>query len=121
MQAVPAPAESKSPTVHTITTPQMQAMIVGGLGGLLAAGVVLQLIYERSFLVQVASFVGSSSEVVGLLLFYLIGTAVGLLFGLLFDREIDGRVAGQPSSGASTTGSCRGSSPSITSGSASCI
>lgn len=65
-------------------------MIVGTLGGLIAAWFVLQLIYESSFLVQVASFVGSSSELVGQLLFYLIGAAVGLLFGLLFDRKISG-------------------------------
>lgn len=73
---------------HSIVSSQTQAALVSTLGGLLGAWFLVQMIYQAGFFAELAALVGSSSPLVGQMLYYLAGAIFGLLFGLPFHPHL---------------------------------
>ncbi len=85
--AKPSPAE---PRVPELVPPLVQALVVGGVSGLLGAWVFLWGIETAGFFPVVAGMVGMSSPAAGGLLHYLIGLVIAMTFALLFYRNMGG-------------------------------
>ena len=81
-------ANTNDPPRHSIVSNQAQAAFVGTLGGLLAAWFIVQMIYQAGFFTDLATLVGSTSALVGQVLYYVGAGIFGLLFGLLFHRDL---------------------------------
>jgi len=84
------PGKRTVPTGQTIVPPLVQALIIGGLGGLLGSWVFLRGIETAAFIPLVAGLMGSNSMVLGTILHYVVGTTIGISFGLLFYRDVLG-------------------------------
>ncbi len=78
------------PTEQTIVPKPTQAMIVGGLGGLVGSWFFARGIETAEFFPLVAGLMGSNAMALGRLLHYTIGTTIGISFGLLFFRDVRG-------------------------------
>lgn len=85
--AAKSPAE---PSVPELVPPLVQALVVGGVGGLLGAWVFLWGIETAGFFSVVAGMVGMGSPAAGGLLHYLIGLVIAMTFALLFHRDVGG-------------------------------
>ena len=85
--ANPSPTE---PRVPELVPPLVQALVVGGVGGLLGAWVFLWGIETAGFFPLVAGMVGMRSPTAGGLLHYLIGLVIAMTFALLFYRNVGG-------------------------------
>jgi uncharacterized membrane protein YagU involved in acid resistance len=97
------PARAKSPpdlpvrripVGQAIAPPLVQAIIIGGLGGLIGSWVFAQGIERAEFFPLVAGIMGSNSMAVAHFLHYLIGIIIGISFGVLFHRDIRGAGSG---------------------------
>jgi hypothetical protein len=84
----------KIPRGQAIAPPLVQAIIIGGLGGLIGSWVFVQGIERAEFLPLVAGMMGSNSMVVGQFLHYVTGIIIGISFGVLFHRDIQGAGSG---------------------------
>ena len=87
------PAANQAPTeprVPELVPPLVQALVVGGVGGLLGAWVFLWGIETAGFFPLVAGMVGMRSAAAGGLLHYLIGLVIAMTFALLFHRNVLG-------------------------------
>ena len=78
------------PMGQDIVPPLVQAIIVGGLGGLLGSWVFARGIERAEFFPLVAGLMGSNQMMVGQTLHYIIGTIIGVSFGVLFFRDVRG-------------------------------
>jgi hypothetical protein len=87
-------ATPRIPRGQAIAPPLVQAIIIGGLGGLIGSWVFVQGIERAEFLPLVAEMMGSNSMVVGHFLHYVTGTIIGISFGVLFHRDIQGAGSG---------------------------
>lgn len=67
-----------------------QAIIVGGLGGLVGSWVFARGVETAEFFPLVAGLMGSDAMALGRTLHYTIGTMIGVSFGLLFSRDAHG-------------------------------
>jgi uncharacterized membrane protein YagU involved in acid resistance len=67
-----------------------QAIIVGGLGGLVGSWVFARGVETAEFFPLVAGLMGSNAMSLGRTLHYAIGTTIGVSFGLLFSRDVRG-------------------------------
>ena len=83
----PPPAEPRAPE---LVPPLVQALVVGGVGGLLGAWVFLWGIETAGFFPLVAGMVGMGSPAAGGLLHFLIGLVIAMTFALLFHRNAGG-------------------------------
>ena len=84
------PAANQAPTeprVPELVPPLVQALVVGGVGGLLGAWVFLWGIETAGFFPVVAGMVGMRSPAAGGLLHVLIGLVIAMTFALLFHRN----------------------------------
>jgi len=86
---IPA-TKSAEPRVPELVPPLVQALVVGGVGGLLGAWVFLWGIETAGFFPLVAGMVGMRSPAAGGLLHYLIGLVIAMTFALLFHRDAGG-------------------------------
>ncbi len=82
-----SPAEPGAPE---LVPPLVQALVVGGVGGLLGAWVFLWGIETAGFFPVVAGMVGTGSPTAGGLLHFLIGLVIAMTFALLFHRDVVG-------------------------------
>lgn len=82
------------PMAQAIVPPLVQALIIGGLGGVIGSWVFVRGIEIAEFFPLVAGLMGSNAMMVGRILHYLIGTIIGLSFGLLFYRDVHGPGSG---------------------------
>ncbi|MEM7537114.1 MAG: hypothetical protein AAF639_33380 [Chloroflexota bacterium] len=80
----------RRPTGQAIVAPPIQAIIVGGLGGLIGSWVFVWGIETGRFYPLVAGLIGVESFMVGQILHYVIGIVIGMTFGLLFLHETQG-------------------------------
>jgi hypothetical protein len=90
-------SESSAPRIpigQAIVPPLVQAIIIGGLGGLIGSWVFAQGIERAEFFPLVAGIMGSTSMVMGQFLHYVIGIIIGISFGVLFHRDIQGTGSG---------------------------
>jgi uncharacterized membrane protein YagU involved in acid resistance len=96
VRARPAPdsAAPKIPRGQAIAPPLVQAIVIGGLGGLIGSWVFAQGIERAEFLPLVAGMMGSNSMAVALFLHYLVGIVIGISFGVIFHRDIQGAGSG---------------------------
>jgi hypothetical protein len=78
------------PMGQDIVPPLVQAIIIGGLGGLLGSWVFARGIERAEFFPLVAGLMGSNLMMVGQILHYIIGTIIGVSFGVLFFRDVRG-------------------------------
>ncbi len=78
----------RQPRTQDVVPPFVQALILGGLGGLLGGFVFLWGIKNADFLPLVASLVGSNLGVIGHLLHYAISTIIGISFSFLFYKHL---------------------------------
>ncbi len=78
----------RQPRAQEIVPPLIQALIIGGIGGLLGSFVFLWGIKNADFFPLVASLIGSNLGVVGHLLHYIIGVVIGISFGFLFYKHL---------------------------------
>lgn len=85
--AHPPPAEPRAPE---LVPPLVQALVVGGVGGLLGAWVFLWGMETAGFFPVVAGMVGMRSPTAGGLLHFLIGLVIAMTFALLFHRNAGG-------------------------------
>ncbi len=85
--ADPPPTEPRAPE---LVPPLVQALVVGGVGGLLGAWVFLWGIETAGFFPLVAGMVGMRSPAAGGLLHYFIGLVIAMTFALLFHRNAGG-------------------------------
>jgi uncharacterized membrane protein YagU involved in acid resistance len=92
--ASPKPIQPYLPTGQPIVPPLVQAIIVGGLGGLIGSWVFVRGIETAEFFPLVAGLMGSNSMLVGRILHYAIGTIIGVSFGVLFQRDVRGAGSG---------------------------
>jgi uncharacterized membrane protein YagU involved in acid resistance len=67
-----------------------QAIIVGGLGGLVGSWVFAHGVETAEFFPLVAGLMGSNAMALGRMLHYTIGTTIGVSFGLLFSQDARG-------------------------------
>ncbi|MEM7734228.1 MAG: hypothetical protein AAF267_00395 [Deinococcota bacterium] len=88
--ASPVEEASSSPVIapQGIVAPRTQALIVGGLGGLIGSWLFARGIQTVAFYPLVAELVGSEAISIGRLLHYLIGLVIGLSFGFLFYKDL---------------------------------
>ncbi len=86
----PTDGTFKRPMGQAIVPPLVQALIIGGFGGLFGSWLFAQGIEQAQFFPLVAQLMGSSSLVVGEWLHYLIGIVIGITFGLLFHHDVRG-------------------------------
>jgi uncharacterized membrane protein YagU involved in acid resistance len=75
-------------TPQGIVAPLTQALIVGGLGGIIGSWLFARGIQTVAFYPLVAELVGSEAVSIGRLLHYLIGLTIGLSFGFLFYKDL---------------------------------
>lgn len=88
------PAQPSLPSGQPIVPPLVQAIIIGGLGGLIGSWVFVRGIETAQFFPLVAGLMGSNSMLIGRILHYVIGTIIGISFGLLFQRDVRGAGSG---------------------------
>ena len=86
----PPLVNAKPLTEQVIVPPLIQAIIIGGLGGLAGSWVFARGMETAEFYPLVAELMGSDSMGLGQLLHYLIGTTIGVSFGILFYRDVQG-------------------------------
>ena len=79
---------SRRPRAQEVAPPLIQALIVGGLGGLLGGVVFLWGIKNADFFPLVANLLGSDLGVLGHLLHYIISAVIGISFGFLFYKHL---------------------------------
>jgi uncharacterized membrane protein YagU involved in acid resistance len=81
---------TRSPVIapQGIVAPRTQALIVGGLGGIIGSWLFARGIQTVAFYPLVAELVGSEAVSIGRLLHYLIGLTIGLSFGFLFYKDL---------------------------------
>ena len=91
---VPAELDHRLPAGQAIVPPLIQAIIIGGLGGLIGAWIFAWGIETAEFFPLVAGLMGSNSMVVGQILHYVIGLTIGVSFGILFYRDVQGAGSG---------------------------
>ncbi|MFZ0548722.1 MAG: hypothetical protein WAM60_24945 [Candidatus Promineifilaceae bacterium] len=89
------PLNSTTTEVKGLVAPELvpswgQALIVGGLGGLLGSWVFLRGIETANFFPLVASIIGMDTYMAGVLLHYIIGIIIAITFALLFNQDIRG-------------------------------
>ena len=87
---LPSAMKSEGLLAPELVPPWEQALIVGGLAGLLGAWVFLWGIESADFFPLVASIVGMSTRTAGALFHYLIGIVIALTFALLFKQDVRG-------------------------------
>ena len=75
---------------QAIVPKPIQAVIVGGLGGLVGSWIFARGVETAEFFPLVAGLMGSNAMALGRLLHYTIGITIGISFGLLFSRDIRG-------------------------------
>ncbi|MEM7117246.1 MAG: hypothetical protein AAF614_32735 [Chloroflexota bacterium] len=80
--------QPKSLAPFSIASSQTQAMIVGALGGLLSAWLLLRWLNDPAIYVEIGSMVGSQSPFVGGIIAYTTAVLAGILFGRLFYSDI---------------------------------
>ena len=90
MEPAPDPPKRHIPMGQAIVPPLIQALIIGGLGGIVGSWVFAWGIETAEFFPLVAGLMGSNSMTVGRILHYLIGMVIGVSFGLLFYRDMHG-------------------------------
>lgn len=86
----PEEGATRSPVIapQGIVAPRTQALIVGGLGGIIGSWLFARGIQTVAFYPLVAELVGSEAVSIGRLLHYLIGLTIGLSFGFLFYKDL---------------------------------
>jgi hypothetical protein len=89
-EASPINEASSSSVINPqgIVAPRTQALIVGGLGGIIGSWLFARGIQTAAFYPLVAELVGSEAVSIGRLLHYLIGLIIGLSFGFLFYKDL---------------------------------
>ncbi len=89
---IPATANRSpaQPRVPDLVPPPVQALVVGGLGGLIGAWAFLWGIESADFFPLVAGIVGMRAPMAGGTLHYLIGLVIAVTFALLFHRDVRG-------------------------------
>jgi len=85
---VSSPVSSPVIAPQGIVAPLTQALIVGGLGGIIGSWLFARGIQTVAFYPLVAELVGSEAVSIGRLLHYLIGLTIGLSFGFLFYKDL---------------------------------
>jgi uncharacterized membrane protein YagU involved in acid resistance len=87
---VPLAMKTEGLVAPELVPPWGQALIVGGVGGLLGSWVFLRGIETADFFPLVASMMGMNTFNAGALLHYLIGIVIALTFALLFHQDVHG-------------------------------
>ena len=86
-----APEQPTGRPMRQMIVPHLtQAVIVGGLGGVVGSWVFARGVEAAEFFPLVARLMGSNAMTLGRLLHYTIGITIGISFGLLFSRDMQG-------------------------------